>query len=278
MRNLLSAGLFRLLRSKQLWLTALAIAAFMGVFIVSTSGQAIHYGEGLDSRFFYLFLLADLFCAVFCSLHLGQEYGEGAIRNKLMAGHSRISVYLAGLTCSFLASLLLLFIGGLGAIAFGLPLIGGFQMTESGIAAHLACGVGSTAVYASVYTLLAFLIPNRALSAAACFLTSILTLSFSQKIFSGLEQPERILSQYLFTPEGAQLVENGGEGALNPAYVGGVQRTIYEFFNDVLPTGQGFQISNLSVERPWLLLAYSLVLVLLTTALGLFLFRRKDVK
>lgn len=278
MRNLLSAELFRLLRSKFLGLTAVAVVGFMGVFLISTREQTLRYGQGLDSKLFYVFLLADLFCAVFCSLHLGQEYGEGAIRNKLMAAHSRNSVYLAGLLCSIVGSLFLVFAACFGALAFGLPLIGGFQLTARAIALLLLCGVGVTVVYASVYTLLSLLISSRALSVAACLLTSIVLMSFSQKIFSALEQPEHILSQYVFTENGATLLKNAGEGPLNPDYVDGVQRTVFQFINDLLPTGQAFQIANLSVERPWLLLGCSLALVLLTTGLGLFLFRKKDVK
>lgn len=278
MRNLLSAELFRLLRSKFLGLTAVAVVGFMGVFLISTREQTLRYGQGLDSKLLYVFLLADLFCAVFCSLHLGQEYGEGAIRNKLMAGHSRNSVYLAGLLCSIVGSLFLVFAACFGALAFGLPLIGGFQLTARAIALLLLCGVGVTVVYASVYTLLSLLISSRALSVAACLLTSIVLMSFSQKIFSALEQPEHILSQYVFTENGATLLKNAGEGPLNPDYVDGVQRTVFQFINDLLPTGQAFQIANLSVERPWLLLGCSLALVLLTTGLGLFLFRKKDVK
>ena len=278
MRNLLSAELFRLLRSKFLGLTAVAVVGFMGVFLISTREQTLRYGQGLDSKLLYVFLLADLFCAVFCSLHLGQEYGEGAIRNKLMAGHSRNSVYLAGLLCSIVGSLFLVFAACFGALAFGLPLIGGFQLTARAIALLLLCGVGVTVVYASVYTLLSLLISSRALSVAACLLTSIVLMSFSQKIFSALEQPEHILSQYVFTENGATLLKNAGEGPLNPDYVDGGQRTVFQFINDLLPTGQAFQIANLTVERPWLLLGCSLALVLLTTGLGLFLFRKKDVK
>lgn len=278
MRNLLSAELFRLLRSKFLGLTAAAVVGFMGIFLISTREQTLRYGQGLDSKLLYVFLLADLFCAVFCSLHLGQEYGEGAIRNKLMAGHSRNSVYLAGLLCSIVGSLFLVFAACFGALAFGLPLIGGFQLTARAIALLLLCGVGVTVVYASVYTLLSLLISSRALSVAACLLTSIVLMSFSQKIFSALEQPEHILSQYVFTENGATLLKNAGEGPLNPDYVDGVQRTVFQFINDLLPTGQAFQIANLTVERPWLLLGCSLALVLLTTGLGLFLFRKKDVK
>ena len=212
-------------------------------------------------------------CSAACIWDRSTE--RGAIRNKLMAGHSRNSVYLAGLLCSIVGSLFLVFAACFGALAFGLPLIGGFQLTARAIALLLLCGVGVTVVYASVYTLLSLLISSRALSVAACLLTSIVLMSFSQKIFSALEQPEHILSQYVFTENGATLLENAGEGPLNPDYVDGVQRTVFQFINDLLPTGQAFQIANLSVERPWLLLGCSLALVLLTTGLGLFLFRKK---
>ena len=142
-------------------------------------------------------------------------------------------------------------------------------VTAGGVPVHLT---------KTEYAVLKLLISSRALSVAACLLTSIVLMSFSQKIFSALEQPEHILSQYVLTENGATLLENAGEGPLNPDHVDGVQRTVFQFINDLLPTGQAFQIVNLTVERPWLLLGCSLALVLLTTGLGLFLFRKKDVK
>ena len=56
----------------------------------------------LDAIFFVYAMLIGLVLSVFLPLFFGSEYSDGTIRNKLAAGHPRLSVYLANLITAVL--------------------------------------------------------------------------------------------------------------------------------------------------------------------------------
>lgn len=53
------------------------------------------YPTALDDRFFAYSFFIGILSAIFCSLFTGTEYSDGTIRNKIVVGHSRISIYLS---------------------------------------------------------------------------------------------------------------------------------------------------------------------------------------
>jgi hypothetical protein len=61
-------------------------------------------------------------------------------------------------------------------------------------------------------------------------------------------------------------------------YVSGTKRTVYEFLYDFLPGCQMRQIAEQNPENPERLPLYSLLITVVTTACGIFFFRRKDLK
>ena len=66
----------------------------------------------------------------------------------------------------------------------------------------------------------------------------------------------------------------------NPDYLRGTEREIYQFFNDFLPTGQAVNITSqieLS-QSPGLLAAYSAGIIIVSTGVGMFVFRKNDIK
>ena len=60
----------------------------------------------LDDIFFKYTILISIVSVVFCPLFTGSEYGGGAIRNKIIAGHGRGEIYLAALLTDILACVL----------------------------------------------------------------------------------------------------------------------------------------------------------------------------
>ena len=94
MTNLLSANLFRLRRSRLFWLSLLLTAA-AGAWQPLQTWLEYQRKFPLDAVFFVYAMLIGLLLSVFLSLLFGAEYSDGTIRNKLAAGHTRVSVYLA---------------------------------------------------------------------------------------------------------------------------------------------------------------------------------------
>ena len=75
----------------------------------------------LEGQFFEYAAFIGILAAAFISLFLGTEYSNGAIRNKVAVGHSRLSIYFAGLITGFAASLLCMAGYMLSCLAVGAP-------------------------------------------------------------------------------------------------------------------------------------------------------------
>lgn len=64
----------------------------------------------------------------------------------------------------------------------------------------------------------------------------------------------------------------------NPYYISGLQRQIYEFVVDFLPTGQSSSLQNIKIDHPVRMLLSSAGITAAFTLGGLKLFERKDLK
>ena len=70
------------------------------------------------------------------------------------------------------------------------------------------------------------------------------------------------------------------ENEPNPDYLRGTEREIYQFFNDFIPTGQAVNITQAGgmAQSPGLLAAYSASIIIVSTGVGMFVFKKKDIK
>ena len=98
MRSLLSANFLRLKRSHLFWGTLILSFGF-GVWVAVTQVlEQMRYGGFEDSPAFSRYTsIIGVVIAVFVSMFFGTEYSDGTIRNKLITGRSRVSIYLANL-------------------------------------------------------------------------------------------------------------------------------------------------------------------------------------
>jgi hypothetical protein len=90
---------------------------------------------------------------------------------------------------------------------------------------------------------------------------------------SALQEPEYIDS-YVTSINGVGDMQREP----NPNYLTGVKRDVYQFFFDLVPTGQAFQFVEMSLVNPGLLPVYSMLIFLISTMIGTAVFRRKDVR
>ena len=105
MRNLLSANFARLRKSVLFWLGIAAMAVYAVIMLVSwyRTNQIILQSDrpemamGMDQFLFSFIGLIGILLAAFVGLFLGTEYSDGALRSKLIVGHSRSTVYLSNL-------------------------------------------------------------------------------------------------------------------------------------------------------------------------------------
>lgn len=106
MNKLLSANFFRLRKNK----CFRGSLAFM--FVIGIASPLLRYRDmkqsgyinNLDNGFFMCALFIGIILAVFCSLFIGTEHNDRTIRNKIIVGQKRETIYLSNMiTCSVIA-------------------------------------------------------------------------------------------------------------------------------------------------------------------------------
>ena len=282
MSKLLSAAFFRLKKDKVFWIVTLSMF-LLSVFIMVDNGmQAVKYPDpdaennlaGLNFCYFNFMPAIGLFYAVFISLFIGTEYSDGAIRNKIVIGHNRADIYLSNFVVCFAGSLVIYTAYLLGGLV-GIPFFGMWQNGIWNFFLFILLGIFMTSALTAVLTLLCMMSTNKAVTAVLSIVLCLFLMIAGSIIYNGLFEPETVREFISVSADGT--VQYGDE-IMNPAYVSGAQRKIYEFLLQFLPTGQGILMANDEITRPLLNLVYSVIITVLTNVCGVFLFRKKDLK
>ncbi|MDE6471103.1 MAG: ABC transporter permease [Eubacterium sp.] len=281
MSKLLSANFNRLKKDKIFWITLIA-ALTLSVFAAINSGaSATKYQDlnpdnnitYLNSCYFNLMPIVGIFYAVFISLFLGTEYSEGTIRNKIVLGHTRTNIYLANFITCLAGNIVIycaMLIGGLAAV----PYLGGWQGGAASLLANILIGLFLTAALTAILTMLCMLSTNKAITAVAAILLAFVLMVGASAFYNMLQEPE-------FTREFISISADGqvefGDEILNPAYVSGFRRKLYEFLLVFLPTGQGILMANQEIHFP-VELIYSSIITVAVNICGVLAFKKKDLK
>ena len=270
MTNLLSANLFRMKKNRLFWgclLISSAAGAWQSIQTFLEHGRTVP----LDAIFFVYAMLIGLLLSVFLPLFFGSEYSDGAIRNKLAAGHTRLAVYLSNLTAA--VSTAVLFCGAciLCTMAAGVPLLGGPKYPGLLLKTTLL-SLLMAAAWCALYTAVILNCTRKSVSAVSCILLYLLLFMVATWVFAKLDAPVFWPSYELI---GGEMVS---EIVHNPAYLQPEARRVYEFWLDLNPMGQGIQYIDVSPARPLQLALCSVGVFAAATAAGLALFQRKDLK
>lgn len=280
MRNLLSAELYRLLRSKLLYI-GIATAVITEVYSLIINRNSIQqFDGGLEDSFFIYSMLLVIVTPAFCGLFLGVEYSSGTLRNKIIAGIGRYQIYIVNLWIAAISSFLFALSAILPGIAFGLPFVASFQMDSSELIWYLACSIGIALASASFCTMIASLISHRSLGLAVGILITFSLLFFGQYLFEALNEPEYVQPTERIIQDGRVFyhVDPNAPKISNPDYPDGAFRIMCQFLWNFLPMSQCFQVAFGGVESPAILLLNSALFTLVTTSIGIFLFQQKDIK
>ena len=269
MGNLLTAGLRRMVKSRafllallaELAYTALAVLVCWDHYAANTGSYTIE--SVLTAGFGLMGYLSvpSLIAAPLLCVHLGTEYSENTLRNKLIVGHTRPAVYLADLlSCAIAAlglDLLYMLLAGALCVYPVLGMTGRLLTASPGqLLAWIAVGLLARAAWASVVTLTATVLGSRTSAAVAGLLLAVgasLVCSFG---FHELEYLSRHLD------------------AANRE----VRLALWQLALDTLPTGQYLQVSRLDTPNLWRLPLLSLAVAAGSTGIGAALFQRKDLR
>ena len=213
-------------------------------------------------------LLIGIILAAVCSLFFGVEYADGTIRNKLIAGHGRVSVYLAALAAGFLAALGLY---GVYLLAWAprIPwLLQNFPAPEPGkLVLCLAGTVLLLAGQCSVCVMFCMLVQRRAVLAVVLLLLMVFSLFTAIQVQDAYETAFGGGTQLMIDEDGQKQWVFHEPGQAGP---------VVTFLYDFLPVCQAYRYMELDAAP--VMPAYSAGLTALTTAMGLILFKKKDIR
>ncbi len=238
-------------------------------------GVKYGFGRNLDGGFFFFVGLTGFFAALICCFLIGPEYGDGTMRTKIVSGHTRRNVYMTNLLLSCLASLMFCAAAIFPGLALGLPLLDGFEMGTSRAVMMILGSCTLSLANAALFTFLAMMVSHRAVAVSVATMLAVALLAAGSYTFNRLQAPAT-LNEYGISIDGQVSELQSGP---NPEYLPeGPLRTVFQFLSDALPGGQAGQYITTKAEHPVKLMTYDGAIVFLTTAAGLVLFNRKDLK
>lgn len=279
MKNLLCAYFSRLWKEKMFWAAVIFMAAAGFFFTVIQHIAQQPYRDPAhpttpEEFCFNFHQLIGVVSAIVCCLFMGREFQDGTLRSKLIAGHSRTVVYLAGLTVNILSALLLCLCYVLFACVTGIPLMGGFQADTGTILLLLLGNLLTVMAYCSLFTLIEMLSASRTGAIVTALLATLVLLALGTLLVGRLQEPEW-LSMASGVDEAGSLIF--GQAQPNPSYLGGPMRTVFQVLVNLLPTVQAFSLAGGGDEFLPQLPLYSAGLIAAATVLGILGFQKKDI-
>ena len=275
MSKLLRANFARLPKSAIFWIGMVYSLGIGYIAALSITNEHVHIDDVLFSNCIFMPIVA----AVFIVLFIGTEYRDGTIRNKLIVGHTRISVYISNfIVCT--AALLIMYITNL-AVIVGIGFANGGSMGTPIDSLFLFGRISMVTLIAlsAFFLLISMLVHNKASGCVAAIIISVVFLVSAMTISARLRAPE-YYDEYnvVFMDESGEIQKEHGTKIKNPNYMTGTKREIYKFLYDFLPGCQMLQIAGQDPEHPERLPLYSLSIIIVTTACGTFFFQRKNLK
>ena len=234
MRNLLSAGFTRLGKNTAFYLTAGSLFIIAAAMMLLASRAALYDTSNqvytLEKHYFQLDSYMGFFLAAFIALFIGTEYSDGTIRNKLIVGHSRGSIYLSNLFVCAIASMVFNAAGMVGGLA-GVPVLGFWSLGAAEVATAFVIAFLAGIALTAVLLVVSMLTSNRAAGVVICiFLFLGLTL-LGSFLYNSLLEPETH-SGVILTLDGIQMAPPEP----NPNYVAEPLRSVYMAVLNILPT------------------------------------------
>lgn len=290
MSRLISAGFSRLFKSKCfIFFTIFAafysfmniMSRYMDVINMSKYADgalpASYYNVDVDAIAFDSAMTMMFAAAIFIGFFIGREYSDGTIRNKLIVGHSRGSIYLSNFVICAAAHIMGLFVAFIITLVVGIPLLGtSFSVWE--ILIFCFSVVIASVALDAIFLLISMLISSKSAQTAVLILGSFIMLFVTIYINESLSAPE-YYSDYVIstTIDGETVIEEGNQ-IKNPFYLTGNKRKVYEFFDEFLPVSQLYLMAN-GVPRDLTKCAiYDIIILIAVTEAGVLLFCKKDIK
>lgn len=279
MRKLFWAAFHRI-ANKKLFRNELIIAGFLSTFIILNgyfeTNLTNAYIYKLIARFFGYAPLIGPFIAVFSAHLWGTDYEYGTLRNKIICGYTREEVYFSNLLliiCAGLSTALIwLIINGM----LGIPLLGAASLNLLSLgemAFYIFSSLLMVIALSSVCCMLANLTENKNSATLLCMGAVVAMVIIGMILYDRFAEPE--------------LAPGWVWDASNPAvcwrpqnekFVAEPLRILLEFFICLTPGGQSVILCEEGAEHLIMLPVCSIFVFLLTSIIGKYSFKKKNLK
>lgn len=286
MNKLLRANFFRLIKNKIFWGIIVITLGITSVLlfntIINNQGET---KESIDRLLVMYMYFIGIAMAIFTSLFVGTEYSDGVLRNKIVIGHSRKHIYLADLITSIIVGLCIQLIYMLIVAVIGIPIFGTLQMTIEKFLFVIIDIVFIIITYASIFTCITLLCSDITVSTVSCMIL-VLIMFIASMALSSTANTMKYRETYIQTENGEIEVHQ----KLNPDYPGDLKKNVAKTILYCLPTGQTSQIISQISKKPFQItnymsdaelktvFLYSVGVTIVITGVGMYCFKRKDLK
>ena len=286
MNKLLRANFFRLIKNKIFWGIIVITLGITSVLlfntIINNQGET---KESIDRLLVMYMYFIGIAMAIFTSLFVGTEYSDGVLRNKIVIGHSRKHIYLADLITSIIVGLCIQLIYMLIVAVIGIPIFGTLQMTIEKFLFVIIDIVIIIITYASIFTCITLLCSDITVSTVSCMIL-VLIMFIASMALSSTANTMKYRETYIQTENGEIEVHQ----KLNPDYPGDLKKNVAKTILYCLPTGQTSQIISQISKKPFQItnymsdaelktvFLYSVGVTIVITGVGMYFFKRKDLK
>ena len=286
MNKLLRANFFRLIKNKIFWGIIVITLGITSVLlfntIINNQGET---KESIDRLLVMYMYFIGIAMAIFISLFVGTEYSDGVLRNKIVIGHSRKHIYLADLITSIIVGLCIQLIYMLIVAVIGIPIFGTLQMTIEKFLFVIIDIVFIIITYASIFTCITLLCSDITVSTVSCMIL-VLIMFIASMALSSTANTMKYRETYIQTENGEIEVHQ----KLNPDYPGDLKKNVAKTILYCLPTGQTSQIISQISKKPFQItnymsddelktvFLYSVGVTIVITGVGMYCFKRKDLK
>ena len=256
--RLLGADTVRMYHSRCFWM-CLGGMLMMAVGFLLMQGTAMDYTVPLSRVIFLPMSFYGVAVAALISMFVGEDFADGFIRNKLIAGRSRKAVFLSTLMVCWTACVVIYL------ITTGFTYLAGSFFFEADIlflefVRHLLLGILTCLAYGSIFCTVSKLVGKKASAVLICMGLAFFMLFFALHTNQVMVQPEY------------------KNGIPNPHYVSGLRKAIYALLHDGNPTGQAAQLSAMHIFHSIRWIVWDLGWMLTAAVLGPALFQRSDIR
>lgn len=258
MRRLLRADLYRLYHNKKIWIALLAMLAAAGMMI-TMQYTSMDYEVPLSRVIFLPMTFFGLVIAALVGFFAGEDFSEGTVRNKIVAGNGRRHIYYSQMLSVWTATLFIYVVTIGVTVSVGLPLFA-HDVGAKDVAAYFALGIMTVLAMGSLFYVISMCIGNRSVAVTVCMALAFMMLFLCL-------HTNQILAQQPYK-----------DGVVNLHYVSGAKRICYELLHDINPMGQIAQLSEMKCLNVFRWIAVDFIWLIGTCAAGILVFGKKDVK